>query len=74
MNIKDVEYLIMPYDSLGSSVVTNALNKGIKVLAVENNKTVLNANSFNLGLDDVIIKIKSYDDCLEYMKKALNEK
>lgn len=74
VNIKDVEYLIMPYDSLGSSVVTNALNKGIKVLAVENNKTVLNANSSNLGLDDVIIKIKSYDDCLEYMKKALNEK
>lgn len=74
VTIDDIEYLIMPFDSLGSSIVTNAINKGIKILSIENNKTVLNANSSNLGLNDVIIKLKSYDDCLEYMKKALNEK
>ncbi|MBQ2645679.1 DUF3326 domain-containing protein [bacterium] len=69
ITIDDVKSLIMPYNSLGASIVTNALEKGIKVIAVKENQTVLNANVFNLQLENDIILMDSYKDCLEYLKR-----
>lgn len=69
ININNIKNLIMPYNSLGASIVTNALDKGINIIVIEENKTILNADSFSLGIDNAIIKLQSYDECLRYMKR-----
>ena len=42
INISDLDFLIMPYDALGSTPAFEALKRGIKVFAVKENQTVLN--------------------------------
>lgn len=70
VTINDVNALIMPYNALGSSVVTNSLKKGIIVLAVEENKSVLNIETLKLGLKSDIIILKSYSDCLQFLRRV----
>ena len=58
---KNIHSLIMPFDSLGSQVVLDALRHNIPVYAVKENKTVLNVDKIALGLDNVI-EIGTYKD------------
>ena len=69
ININDLDFLVMPFNALGGIPVFEALNRGIKVFAIRENKTVLNVKKENLLLDDIIV-VDSYDDCLELL---LNE-
>ncbi len=69
VNIDDVKSLILPYNSLGSSIVTNAIDKGIIVVAVAENKTVLDIDASKLGLNNDIITVETYDECLEFLKR-----
>ena len=69
ITINDVKSLIMPYNSLGSSIVTNAVEKGIIILAVKENSTVLNIDKETLLLKNKITEIETYQDCLEYLKR-----
>lgn len=70
VTINDVNALIMPYNALGTSIVTNSLKKGIIVLAVEENKSVLNVETFKIGLKSDIIILKSYSDCLQFLRRV----
>ncbi|MGN0014480.1 MAG: DUF3326 domain-containing protein, partial [Candidatus Gastranaerophilaceae bacterium] len=70
VTINDVNALIMPYNALGSSIVTNSLKRGIIVLAVEENKSVLNVETFKTGLNNDIIILKSYSDCLQFLRRV----
>lgn len=70
VTIDDVNALIMPCNSLGASIVTNALNKGIIVIGIKENNTVLNADMFKLGLKNDIIELQDYDSCIEYLKRV----
>ena len=65
---KQILALIMPYNSLGSSVVFDCLEKNIPVIAVKENKTCLNINCNNLEIND-IIHANTYDDCIEILRK-----
>lgn len=69
ITINDVKTLIMPYNCLGSEIVTKAVKKGIIVLAVRENSTVLNADSSMLGLGDKITQIDTYEECLRFLKR-----
>ena len=60
--------LIMPANSLGSSIVFDSLEKNIPVIAVEENKTCLNVNCNNLKIDDIIIS-DTYDNCINILRK-----
>lgn len=69
VTINDVNALIMPFNSLGASIVTNALEKGIKVIVPEQNKSVLDVTELKLGLKNDIITVSTYSDCLEQLRR-----
>lgn len=70
VTINDIKALIMPCNALGTSIVTNSLRKGIIVLAVEENKSILDVKTLKLGLKSDIIILKSYSDCLQFLRKV----
>ena len=50
-SINDLDYLIMPYNSLGSIPVLEAVKRGIKIKVLEDNKTVLDVTSDKLMIN-----------------------
>ncbi len=69
VTINDVNALIMPFNALGTSIVINAIKKGILVITVKENKSILNITDLTLGLKNDIINLSTYDDCLEFVKR-----
>ena len=65
INVKDLDYLVMPYNSLGSTPVFEALKRGIKVYAVKENKTELDVTKEKLFPNSDIIEIETYDKLLQ---------
>ena len=66
ISINDLDYLVMPYDSLGSTPVFEALKRNIPVYAVKENSTALNISPDKIC--DKIIVVETYKDCLEILK------
>lgn len=60
ISVKDLDFLVMPYNSLGGVPVLEANARNIPVYAVKENKTVLNVTSKKLGLN--VSSICSYDE------------
>ncbi len=71
--IDKVKSLIMPYNSLGSSLVVDAIERGIKVFAVKENSSILNITKEIIKKND-IIEVSTYKECSEKLKEFLNEK
>ena len=67
ISIDDLDYLIMPYDALGSTPVFEAIKRGIKVFAIKENSTELNVYASKIS--DKIIEMPTYKDCLDYIVK-----
>lgn len=65
--IKDLDFLVMPYNALGSTPVFEAVKRGIKVYAIKENATVLNVTKDLLLLDNVI-EVATYQECLECVR------
>ncbi len=64
-SIEDVDFIVMPYNSLGSTPVFEGLKRGIKVFAVKENQTLLNVTNQNFIKSDKIIETDTYAECLE---------
>ncbi len=62
---KDVKYLIVPYDALGSSAVLSSIEKGVKLITVKN-ETVMNITKEKLNIKPYL-EFQSYDECLNYI-------
>ncbi len=73
INVNNLKALIMPFNSLGASIVIDAIKKGIKVFAIKENKTVLNVTKDIIKKND-IITIESYEKCYEKLKDLFYEK
>lgn len=69
----DVKALIMPFNSMGASIVPDALNNGIKVFGVKENTSILNISKNIIKKND-IIEIDTYKNCHQRLKEMLNEK
>jgi len=69
LSVTDLDFLVMPYNSLGSTPVFEAIKRGIKVFAVKENSTVLNVTNDLLSIKSGIIPVESYQKCLEMIKK-----
>lgn len=67
ININDLDFLVMPYNSLGSIPVFEASKRGIKIYAIKENKTVLNITKQSLQISGVI-EVDSYAECIEMLK------
>lgn len=68
INIKDLKALVMPYNSLGSSIVVDALEKNIKVFAIKENSSILKISKNILNKSD-IIELDTYKECYQYLRK-----
>lgn len=69
LNIDNLDFLIMPYNSLGSIPIFECIKRGIKIFAIEENKTVLNITDDILLINDGIVKVNGYEKGLELIKK-----
>ncbi len=67
INIKHIDFLAMPYNSLGATPVYEALKKGIPVFAVLENKTELNITKENLFEGSNIQIVQSYDEIIKFI-------
>lgn len=67
INIKDLDYLVMPYNCIGSTPVFEALKHEIKVYAVKENKTELDVTKEKLFPDSNIIEVDTYDELLNLL-------
>ncbi|MBO6087120.1 DUF3326 domain-containing protein [bacterium] len=67
ISIDELDYLVMPYDSPGSTPVFEALKRGKKVFAIKENSTVLNVSPEKISPD--IIICETYEDCLQLIFK-----
>lgn len=66
LSINDLEFLIMPYNSLGCVPVIECIKRNIPVYAVKENKTSLNVTAEGLKLESKhVIIIDKYEDLLE---------
>lgn len=63
ISIADLDFLVMPYNSLGSIPVFEANKRNIPVYAVKENQTVLDVTQEKLGLN--IKMVKSYQEILD---------
>lgn len=64
---KDVEFLIVPDDALGSSAVLSSIQNGIKIITVKN-KTSLNVNAQKLNFKPYR-HFESYEECIKKTKE-----
>lgn len=71
LRVDEVSALVVPYNCLGSSIVFDAIDRGIRVCAVKENSTVLNVDKNDLSLQNGVIEFKDYYECLETIKKLL---
>lgn len=65
INISNLDYLIMPYNSLGSIPVYEALKRKIKIFAVLENKTELDITKEKLFKGSNIQIAETYEEILE---------
>ena len=68
ISIEELDYLVMPYNCLGSTPVFEAIKRNIPVFAVKENSTVLNVSNDNLHKSDKITFVETYQDCLNLVK------
>lgn len=67
ISIYDLDYLVMPYDSLGSTPVFEAVKRGIRVFSIKENVTALNITRAKIS--DSIIEMPNYKTCLDFIVK-----
>jgi len=63
ISVDELDYLVMPYDSLGSTPVFEALKRNIPVFAIKENKTVLNISPDKISKNIKIVS--TYEECLD---------
>lgn len=70
INIKNLDYLVMPYNALGSIPVFEALKNDISIYAIMENCTELNITKENLIPETNVIEISTYDEALKTILKS----
>lgn len=68
ISISNVDFIVMPYNAVGSPAILAAIEKGIKIYAIKENKTALNITPNILGIEDKIEIIDTYEECLSLIK------
>ncbi len=65
LSIKNVDFIVVPYNALGCIPVLESMNKNIKIFAIKENNTILNINPMNFSIKCDIIN--TYKDLLEFI-------
>lgn len=67
ISIENLDFLVMPYNSLGSTPVFECIKRNIPVFAIKENSTVLNVTPENLPKSSNIKIFDTYQDCYDYV-------
>lgn len=67
ININDLDFLTVPYNSLGSIPVLEMLKRNKTVFAIKENSTVLNVDSLNFIKNSNLIELNSYEELLSLL-------
>lgn len=67
ISINKLKALITPYNCMGGIPVLKAIEKNIPVIAVQENNTVLNVTAKDLKTEDIVIKVKNYQEAAGYL-------
>ena len=67
-SIDNLDFLVMPFNSLGSTPVFEAIKRNIPIYAVKENCTLLNIDNESLFKSDKIIEVATYKECLELIQ------
>lgn len=70
ISIEQLDYLIMPYDALGSIPVFESVKRNIPVFAVKENSTVLNVTNENLHKSCNIKLVDTYQACYDLIVQS----
>lgn len=70
ISIDELDFLVMPYDALGSVPVFEALKRNIQIFAVKENSTALDITNEKLFKSDKIIEAATYQECLNLLKQV----
>lgn len=70
ISIDELDYLVIPFNSIGCVPVFECIKRGINVYAVQENKTVLNVTNEQLLQTDRIIQTCTYNECLDLITSS----
>lgn len=70
LNITDLDFLVMPYDALGSIPVFEAIKRNIKTFAILENTTELEITKNKLFKNSNITEVETYEKALEIILKS----
>ena len=74
ISVDNLDYLVMPYNSLGSTPVFEALKRKIPIFAIKENETILDVTNANLFNNSEMIKcFETYEDCLVHIKQEFQK-
>lgn len=71
INKSDLKAILLPYNALGSSIVSDAIKNNIKVLAIKENSSILKITKDILNKND-IIELNTYNEAYDYLKETMN--
>lgn len=67
ITLDSIKSLIMPYDCLGGIPVLKAIEHNIPVIAVQENRTVLDITADSINIQDKVIVLKNYYEAAGYL-------
>lgn len=70
INISDLDFLVMPWNSLGSTPVFESLERNIPVYAIKENNTELNISKNNILKRSNIIEVETYEKALNLILES----
>jgi len=72
LRLADVAVVVAPWNSLGGLPMLTAVEKGIPIIAVKNNDTLLNVSKETLGFGDSVIEVENYLEAAALVKRIVN--
>lgn len=69
VSVHNVDFLVVPYDAMGSSAVLGAIENGINIYAVKENSTVLDVTPKKLGIQQYVTVTETYDELYKLLNR-----
>lgn len=66
---QNLHSIAIPHNSVGSSIVLDAVKYKIPVYAIKENSTVLNVNNYSIGKQNDIVELETYDCYSKILKR-----
>lgn len=68
ISIDNLDFLVMPYDAVGSIPVFESLKRNINICLIKENTTTLNITPDVLGITDRVKVFETYQECLNFIE------